>query len=928
LVSVVCWALLLTGYSVSINAQTVDPVTGNLINYGNSATDTTSKWNNGVYVNTICFQAGQAGNCGPNPSIRPGGNINFSYGTTDLNQVVNINRALAAGGSGVQLSGFNFGFTAKNGNGWDDGRQDYLSAYVKFYDAGGGQAASYDYTSQTNRKYNWTNFNFSETFANPVAASNYSNAQVGFVGRDNNYWAGNYGPEINDVSFSLKYKVDPCSSNPAYSPTCAGFSSIATSGNLLNSNLMSNGNVVYNSFAVNTALKSSGAGVEVYGFNYGYNYSLGNGTYGCTATNQDGSCSWYMNTNPTAQVRVRLTDSSNNVIYSAAQSRSTPNTAENVSYQFLLPSTTNSLSLGTFTMGASTTGNAAIQNMYANALYKPDPCVKDPLSSASCPGYATAYAKNLILGSTVASASAPSAPPAPAAAAPALAQAAPALADPAQPQQQTQQTAQAAPAQQGPAPAPGQDPNQNPGGPQDNPSQPSPQQAGPAPTQPQPAGGPPQVAQSAPPPGAGPQQNSGPQQAGPSGGGAGPSKLAMSVVKTAQANDKATQQMAVQQAAKAFEATVQSSNAISNALVSMNQDMSANSATAAANFASQSTQASAQTSTQITQGVQQTQQVSLQQQSNKSVQLTQQTQEVQQTQQQQTSSDFAQLKAPQQTVQQETQTIATSAKPQAQQAQQTQQSQQSQTVASVVQLQPPQQVVQQVETQPVATIKMQTPQVQETQQSQMQSVASTVQVQPPVYTPPAQQETQSTSVVMLKQPMPVETETQQQFTGTGITVSRNTFSYNPFNISNASSNQSLQVQTSPVYQPRLQERVMEVETPPMQIASFGGVGKAGNPLNDMMQQRFELMQENIQQQTSTVNRNVQPNDLAVGVDLASMATTPAGFNAYSFALKDTAFYEPKEVYKNQKTVDNVRLLRGLTGGSDRLHQEMIDQQYK
>jgi len=44
------------------------------------------------------------------------------------------------------------------------------------------------------------------------------------------------------------------------------------------------------------------------------------------------------------------------------------------------------------------------------------------------------------------------------------------------------------------------------------------------------------------------------------------------------------------------------------------------------------------------------------------------------------------------------------------------------------------------------------------------------------------------------------------------------------------------------------------------------------------------------------------------------------------AIKDTPFYEIKEVYKNQVNVDNVRVLRGL--GSDRLHQELVNQQYK
>jgi hypothetical protein len=31
---------------------------------------------------------------------------------------------------------------------------------------------------------------------------------------------------------------------------------------------------------------------------------------------------------------------------------------------------------------------------------------------------------------------------------------------------------------------------------------------------------------------------------------------------------------------------------------------------------------------------------------------------------------------------------------------------------------------------------------------------------------------------------------------------------------------------------------------------------------------------------------------------------------------------------NQRTVDNERVLRGLTRGSDSLHQQMVDQQYK
>ena len=76
----------------------------------------------------------------------------------------------------------------------------------------------------------------------------------------------------------------------------------------------------------------------------------------------------------------------------------------------------------------------------------------------------------------------------------------------------------------------------------------------------------------------------------------------------------------------------------------------------------------------------------------------------------------------------------------------------------------------------------------------------------------------------------------------------------------------------------------------------------------------------------SVNQKQQDNDLAGGVSIARMAVVPAGFDAYNVALKDVAFYAPREIYRNQRTIDNARALRQL--GSDRLHQEMIEQQYR
>jgi hypothetical protein len=244
--------------------------------------------------------------------------------------------------------------------------------------------------------------------------------------------------------------------------------------------------------------------------------------------------------------------------------------------------------------------------------------------------------------------------------------------------------------------------------------------------------------------------------------------------------------------------------------------------------------------------------------------------------------------------------------------QQEQQQTQTQTSTSVVRLMPPQQ------------------QEQQQTSSQMTAGIMTLQQQP-MYTPPSQQQdTQSAQVAILKPPAPMVIEMQQQSSsGTGLTVSRNLFAYNPLMSSNTANMSAPLPAAQPMYQPRLDSRQSEVETPQFQISSFNGVGRAGNPLSEIiMQQRFELLQNNITQPGSSVNRNVLPNELAGGVDIASIASVPSGFSAYSFVLRDAAFYEPKEVYKNQRTVDNERVLRGLTRGSDSLHQQMVDQQYK
>ena len=214
-------------------AGTTEPaglVPGTIYNTGNIVQPTntggTSSWTGAVYQDQLtCWYGGDPGYCGPNAIVRPGNLLNFSYGSTYVYQQQHISTLLPSS-TGLQVNGYNFGFYAKNGNGWDGGGLDQLTALVRFWDNTGSKGATnllYGTSYNLNYKFDWTYFNYNETFNKPLAVPDVGLVQYGFIGRDNNYWAGPYGPEIYNISFSVKYSVDPCLKDPLYSPTCPGY---------------------------------------------------------------------------------------------------------------------------------------------------------------------------------------------------------------------------------------------------------------------------------------------------------------------------------------------------------------------------------------------------------------------------------------------------------------------------------------------------------------------------------------------------------------------------------------------------------------------------------------------------------------------------------------------------------------------------------
>ena len=139
-------------------------------------------------------------------------------------------------------------------------------------------------------------------------------------------------------------------------------------------------------YAINQALSSVGAGVQIHGFDFGSRYSFGDTQ--CTATNQDGSCSWWMANY--ASVNVNIRDSENISILNQTWSHQGVWQSSNQSYQYRFNNTRDITTLGTFKMTPSVSGNASIYNMYSNAVYTVDLCAADPLSSTTCSGYAAA----------------------------------------------------------------------------------------------------------------------------------------------------------------------------------------------------------------------------------------------------------------------------------------------------------------------------------------------------------------------------------------------------------------------------------------------------------------------------------------------------------------------------------------------------------
>ena len=215
---------------VAANAQVTDSYTSNLINNTTSATTSASTWQNAGTINQpiTCWAPGDPGYCGPLPYVNAWGSpntINFSYGMTELYQMFNVGKSLPNNGSGLVNTGYFLKFEAKNGNYWDDARQDFLKTQVTLYGPNNSKVLE-QHSYDQNYLFNWTYFTYNVNWSTAKLGyreNEVGNVKLSFYGMDNNFWAGPYGPEIRDITFQLKYRPDPCIKNQLFSPECPKF---------------------------------------------------------------------------------------------------------------------------------------------------------------------------------------------------------------------------------------------------------------------------------------------------------------------------------------------------------------------------------------------------------------------------------------------------------------------------------------------------------------------------------------------------------------------------------------------------------------------------------------------------------------------------------------------------------------------------------
>jgi len=295
--------------------------------------------------------------------------VMFGYNQATVGQTYAINQALS--GSGVQIGGYNYSWQYLN-NGSTGGT---LSSSIKLTSPTGSTLEQYNYGMNVIAD-GWRTMSGTQNFNQQYAGADVGNLSIEFTGKDARWWAGLYGPQVRDVNLSLNYTVDPCVSNPLYSPSCSGYNQVLTSQT-----------IYAQSYAINQALNLAGSGVQINGFQYGYSYAVG-GDW-CSATFLGIFCTAWDRSS--MAVDVNVTSSTGSSLYTATHNHNAQNTSGQPSYSYVFPQQRLLSTMGNFSLTTREVGSTALYSSWSRWQYTPDACVVNPLSSTTCDGYQAAY---------------------------------------------------------------------------------------------------------------------------------------------------------------------------------------------------------------------------------------------------------------------------------------------------------------------------------------------------------------------------------------------------------------------------------------------------------------------------------------------------------------------------------------------------------
>jgi hypothetical protein len=132
--------------------------------------------------------------------------------------------------------------------------------------------------------------------------------------------------------------------------------------------------------------------------------------------------------------------------------------------------------------------------------------------------------------------------------------------------------------------------------------------------------------------------------------------------------------------------------------------------------------------------------------------------------------------------------------------------------------------------------------------------------------------------------------------------------------------------------PKEQVRETQQSTSPSSSPSLGsGLRVPGftPQISSRQQSTRERAVEAARQTTTraeTATRDAQ--QIQQDTTITTMAEVPGFSNYQTAVIPDAPFYQPKDLYRGNVIRDNVRAQRSLTQRSDRLHTEMINEQYR